>query len=150
VISVRDSKDWASLCGIIGKGEWATYDLDQIKTRRQEVDVAVGSWTKELTKQEAARILQSMNIPAGPVNTTPETIFYPPIRYRELYRWVTHPYGGIAPVPSMPAKFSKTPFPIDYEPTHAVGGDNDYVYRKLLGLSDLAIKELEEKQIIRA
>jgi crotonobetainyl-CoA:carnitine CoA-transferase CaiB-like acyl-CoA transferase len=112
--------------------------------------MAISSWTKAQTKQEVARRLQSMNIPAGPVNTTPETIYYPPIRYRELYKWVIHPYGGIAPVASMPSKFSRTPFPNDYEPTHAVGSDNDYVYRTLLGLSPTAIKELEEKQIIKA
>lgn len=150
LISVRNKKDWGALCGLIGRDEWLANSFDEIKTNRQEVDVAISSWTKVQTKQEAARQLQSMNIPAGPVNTTPETIYYPPIRYRELYKWVIHPYGGIAPVASMPAKFSKTPFPNDYEPTHAVGGDNDYVYRTLLGLSPTDIKELEEKQIIKA
>lgn len=152
VISINNKPDWAKLCGIIGKREWLDdeqfHDPSRLEANRKEVDAAITSWTTKRSKEEASRFLQNLNIPAAPVNNTVETIYYPLLRHRGLYKWIEHPYGAIAPTPRMPANFTKTPLLEAFEPARAVGADNHYVYHDLLGLSESRIKALEDKKII--
>lgn len=153
VLSIRNQTEWATLCHIIGKEEWLKDERFSQPTRleanREEVNAAITDWTTKRTKHEAARFLQNINIPAAPVNNIAETIFDPQLRHRGLYKWIEFPYGAVAPTPHMPVKFTKTPFPEDYQPPKAVGADNYYVYHDLVGLSESGVKELEDKKIIK-
>jgi len=153
VLSIRNQVDWSKLCGIIRKKDWLNdkqyNEPSRLEAKREEVDTAISAWTIGHSKEDIARFLQNSNIPAAPVNNTAEAIFYPPLRHRRLYKWVEHSYGAIAPIPSMPVNFTRTPSPEVYHPAGAVGADNHYVYGELLGLTESRIKELEDKKIIK-
>ena len=152
VLSIRNQAEWANLCSLIGKEDWLSDERfnqpSRLEANRQEVDAAITAWTTQRTKEDAVRFLQTLNIPAAPVNNIAEVIFDPQLRHRGLYKWIEYPFGAIAPVPHMPVKFTKTPFPEVYKPAKAVGADNYYVYGQLLGFSEWRIKRLEDKKII--
>jgi len=152
VLSVRNQKEWANLCGLLHKEDWLTdgrfSQPSKLEANRREVDMAISAWTIQRNKKDATQFLQSLNIPSAPINNIVETIFDQQLRHRECYKWIEYPFGATAPTPRMPVKFTKTPLPEVYEPAKAPNADNYYVYGQLLGFSESHIKELEANKII--
>ena len=91
--------------------------------------------------------LQQAGVPAGPF-LEPSRLFHDPHLRQGGYftRLRTHD-GTWRDLPGIGWRFDGGPAPC-VAPAPALGRDNDYVYRDLLGLSDAEIAQLAEEQII--
>jgi len=92
-------------------------------------------------------MLQQAKIPTGPVLDAKELVEDPHLADRGFFETVTHPEAGTHPYVGMYAKMSKTPGSIR-KPAPCLGEDNQYVFEKILGLSEEEIDQLEADGII--
>ena len=67
----------------------------------------------------------------------------PHLRERGFFEPLTQEDCGTHLYPTVPWKFTRTPLHLSLPPCR-LGGDNEYVYKTLLGLSDEEYAELEK------
>jgi crotonobetainyl-CoA:carnitine CoA-transferase CaiB-like acyl-CoA transferase len=144
-IAVTSDEEWSSFRLALGEPRWASAaELQTLAGRKAAEDVLeahIAVWTAGLTKYEATQILQSAGVPAGPVLMPGEVVDEDPqLREREFLRLVEHeilgPFGHQVP----PFKLSATP--AQPRPAPAMGADNEYICKQLLGMNDEAYLDL--------
>jgi benzylsuccinate CoA-transferase BbsF subunit len=91
-------------------------------------------------------ILQREGVAAAPVYTIEERDADLHFRERNLFEEVNHPEYGKAIIYNTPWRFDKLQGEIF--PTPSLGQHNDYVFKDLLGLSDIEINQLKEGKVI--
>ena len=146
-IAVTTDDEWQSLCEIIGRQDLAADDAQGRRRRQREVDAAITDWTQQRDDYEAMHILQNAGISAAPY-LNPQRVFTDP-QLREGDFFSTHTAGDGKPhdLPALGWRFEGGPGPrITAAPV--LGQHNDYVYGKLLGLSDEEVARLIEERII--
>jgi crotonobetainyl-CoA:carnitine CoA-transferase CaiB-like acyl-CoA transferase len=148
-ISITNDHEWISLTQILGHPE-LTNDprfstAEGRYTHHDEIDSHIRSWTYEQDLLGAFHMLQEAGIPAGPqfdddmLITDPHVIArqsVKPLAGRDVgsYLHISHAVRGIPQ-----AWWRASP---------GLGEDNEYVYRKLLGLDDDEFERLQELGII--
>lgn len=151
-IAVTTDEEWESFRRALGNPQWAALPefatLAGRKAAEDEIESHVSAWTAQYTKYEAAQILQSAGVPAGPVQTPEEIVDKDPqLREREFLKTVDHailgPFGHQVP----PFKLSGTP--AQPRPAPAMGADNDYICTQLLSLQDEDFVELLVNDVLR-
>ena len=150
-IAVFDANQWTAFCGAAGHPEWRADarfgDITARQANRAALDELVASWSREQDADEAVALLQSVGIPASVSATALDLISDPQLRHRGAYFGLDDPIAGERLAMSLPVVFSDVaerrtspaPFP---------GRDNDYVYKTILGLSDVDYAHLEASGII--
>lgn len=146
-ISVGSDEEWAGLRRAMGDPEWARADeYADLLGRHQHhdaLDAGIATWTRTLPPQEAAARCQAAGVPAGALLDEPNTYADPHLRAREFWLTLSHPeVGGPYEYPGHLWKYGATPLRHDRH-APALGEDNEYVYKQLLGLSDAEYAELE-------
>ena len=97
---------------------------------------------------ELLAYLEEQRIPAAPVLSPEEAMVHPHFTERGMVRQVVDPDFGEITVTGLPAKFSSIEIP-DNEPVPPfLGQHNREVLFELLGMSDSAISELEQRGIL--
>jgi crotonobetainyl-CoA:carnitine CoA-transferase CaiB-like acyl-CoA transferase len=144
-LTVRTDAEWQALCGVLHRPDLArAADLQDAAGRRarhDELDTAIGAWSRELDHYEAARQLQAAGVPAAPVLANWELLSDPHLFARGFYVPVPHPEVGVLPFPGMPWRFSRTPGAVrGGAPCFAE--HNALVFRDLLGLIDDEVRAL--------
>lgn len=138
-IAVTSNAEWLALAGALGSPTWALdpelRTLAGRKAREDELEARLSEWSAPFNKHEAARVLQAAGVPAGPVLLPGEVVDEDPqLRAREFLKTVDHailgPFGHQVP----PFKLCGTP--ANPTPAPAMGADNEYVCRELLGMSE--------------
>ena len=133
-ISVGDDDEWAGLLDVIGAtGDLRVADLGSRREHQDDIDTLISEWTSGQDVYIAFHALQSAGVPAGPVVT--DSLFFEDahVRAREWLRPLTttdvgthlhagHPYRGV------PLAWRRG--------SPALGEDNEYVYKAVLGVSD--------------
>ena len=97
-----------------------------------------GSWLTALEKR---------GIPAGPINTVDDVLSDDYAVERELVRTLPHERGSRVPTVANPVRFSKTPVEYRSAPPQ-LGEHTDVVLAELLGMDEIAIRELRDCGII--
>lgn len=150
-IAVADDGEWESLCHAMGRPELA---MDERFSRSEgrlknekELDRIVGDWTKDKDAYDLMKLLQNTGIAAAPSLSSEGLFNDPHVRQRDVFRQVKHPVVGEDWVIAPPWKLSATPAEIR---RHAplLGEHNEYVFGRLLGMSQKEIKELEKDHVI--
>ena len=145
VIAVFSDEEWQSFCRALDNPEWAKdAKFSTMLARKEnelELDRLVGEWTKRFTPQEVMIKMQSAGVAAAVVETCQELYNDLQLQHREHFREVEHPEIGKYHCEAPAFKLSKTPANIN-RPAPCLGQHNEYVYTKLLGLSDREFKEL--------
>ena len=104
-------------------------------------------WVKNYTAKEVIKILDSNSVPADIVNNIDDLAVNPHMLQREAIIKFNDPEYGDVLVPGIVPKLKNFPGKIKF-----LGGNlgeyNQEVYKNFLGLSDMEIKELEEKEVI--
>ena len=90
--------------------------------------------------------LQSMNVPAGPINDLADVFADPQVQHREMYLEMPHPTLGAIKQTGLPLKFSRTPGGLDLPPP-LLGEHNDQILRSL-GYTEAEIADMAEKAVI--
>ena len=150
-IAVRHKAEWQALCGVIGRPDLAVaHGLDTAAGRRayqDDIDAAITAWTKGQDDYEAMHRLQQAGVPAGPF-LEPSRLFHDPhLRQGGYFTRLQTRDGTWRDLPGVGWRFDGGPSP-RLAPAPALGQDNEYVYRDLLGLSEAEIDRLVEEHVI--
>ncbi len=113
---------------------------------QQEIDDAIGEWTKTLSVEEVLEAMESARVPAGPINSVADMMADPHFEARGLFETVD---AGGAPlrIPAILPKLRDTPGGTTWAGP-PVGSHNDDVFGELLGLSADERRELANRGVI--
>jgi crotonobetainyl-CoA:carnitine CoA-transferase CaiB-like acyl-CoA transferase len=148
-VSVPDEATWRSLAAVIGgsgladEGRFA--DGAARRANHDELDQLISAWTASHPTMEAFHLLQSAGIPAGPLLDDELLANDPHMKERGWSRPLEsgdvgthlHPGQAFSGVAQAWTRGSPT-----------LGEDNEYVYKKLLGLSDQEYRRLEAEKML--
>ena len=138
VITIYDNEEWATLCDVIGAPDLVDdaglSSPEGRRSRQEEIDARIASWTRTQGPDAAMNILQRRGIPAGAVMNQADAFADPHIRGREFFQEAFQEDCGAHLYPGPLYKMSETPLGIRRGPV-MFGQDNEYVYRELLGYS---------------
>jgi crotonobetainyl-CoA:carnitine CoA-transferase CaiB-like acyl-CoA transferase len=146
--------DWRKLLVAIGREELRQdprfSNILSRREHREDVDAIVQHWIGERTVAEAVTHLQEHQVPASPVLSPPELLQDEHLAAREMVVDLAHPLHG--PMPGvkgigMPIKFVHHPLNFDH-PAPALGGHNEEIYGRLLGLDSAKLQVLREQGVI--
>lgn len=138
-IAVFSDEEWKSFCTAAGHPEW-TKDpgfatLTARKQNEDELDKLVAEWTSNFTAEEVMTKMQSLGVPAGVVQNGKDIHQDPQLEHRRHFWVFNHPEAGAYKADSFPFKLSKNPAEPRL-PAPCLGEHNEYVYTKILGMSD--------------
>lgn len=148
-ISVGSDDEWAGLRRAMGPdAAWATDDrFNTIAGRiahHDEIDDRIAQWTASLDDDDVFRRCQAERVPAGPVLDEADAYGDPHLRARRFFSELDSPDTGIHEYPAHAFRWSGPPMAWD-RPSPALGADNDYVYREVLGVDDARYRELDSE-----
>ena len=139
VISIRSDADWRNAAIVLGRPELAD-DLrfatgESRAANRRELIAQLSAWTGIHTPLQAAEALQAAGVPAGPMNRPPDIPEDPQLRWRNVFRDMTHPLiDHPLPAETGPAPFRNIP-PAPQRPAPVLGENTRDICGKVLGMS---------------
>ncbi|MBI2849809.1 MAG: CoA transferase [Chloroflexi bacterium] len=151
-ISVFTDAEWKSFCKVIGSPKLATdpkfATLLARKANEGELDKLVSEWTKTRDQVDVMNLMQAAGVPAGLCETNEYQMEVDPqLKARKYFYEITDSEGETQRGnPGVQFTLSKTP--IERHIGSEMGGDNEYVYKEVLGLSDAEIAQLMEEKVI--
>jgi benzylsuccinate CoA-transferase BbsF subunit len=149
-IAVETEAQWRALLEVMGQPPWALdarfADAYQRRRHEDELDRRIEAWTAGWDNFELMRRLQEHGVPAMPAMDDRQVWTDPHFLAREDTVRVDHPIKPET-IAGYHWKFSKTPPRIRHV-THAIGQDNDYVFRTILGLSEDEVLLLQRERVI--
>ncbi len=145
-ITIANQEQWARLCELLKKPEWAQDPRFQSASMRAEhhdlIDAAIEAWTVSRDVFEVMEILQDTEIAAGVVQTTEDQFQRDPhLAERNYFEEIPHQTKGSVIAPGIPLGLTATPGRTS-DAGAAVGRDNAYVLEEIMGLSEEEISQL--------
>ena len=145
VIAVFTDAEWDAFCQVIGNPQW-TKDprfatILGRKRNEDELNELVATWTVDFTPEEVMTRMQQAGVAAAVVAMAEDLYHDPQLEHRHHFWTMEHPEMGTYHPDSPAFKLSRTPS----QPTRCspiIGRDNEYVYTKILGISDKEFVEL--------
>ena len=111
-----------------------TLDRAARQAAHDQIDQAIGRWTRARSPWNATRLLQSRGIIAAPVSDGRDLVEDPHLEARDFWAEMDHADVGLRRYPGIPIKLSETPATYRLPPPR-FGEHNDEIYRGLLGMS---------------
>ncbi|HEX7475746.1 MAG TPA: CoA transferase [Dehalococcoidales bacterium] len=149
-IAVSNQKEWKALCKVMGNPDWtkrAEFSDELSRWNNQErLEEHLKVWTRQLGSYEIAEMLQKVGIPAAASLSTKQCTHDQHLAAREFFIRTEHPVLGKVTLTGLPFKFSDSPQG-NYARAPLLGEDNEYVFGKLLGLSEEEIKQLTDEKV---
>ena len=145
VISVSSDQEWQAFCKVIGSPEW-TKDakfatLPGRLANEDELNRLVGEWTVNFAAEEVMTLMQAAGISAGVVETNEELHNDPQLKHRQYFWHKNHSEIGPFAHDGQAFILSKTPYQVRWSGP-CLGEHNEYVYTKVLGMSEKEYDEL--------
>lgn len=145
VINVRSDEDWARLRAAMGEPAWAARpELDTVEGRmrhRDELDAALGAWTRERTDREVVSLLQRHGVPAGMALYATDLLEDPHLVARGFLRPVDQPPLGRITLEGPAFRGTRLAEPV-IRPAPLLGEHTRAVCREVLGMGDGEIDRL--------
>ena len=152
IVACAGDEEWQGMVRVIGKPSWAADGKFATHTARKqhrgELDQKFSQWTRKYTAKQVFRLLQEAGVAAG-IPSSGEDLFHDiHLRARgqvvetEGQPWGKITHHGLPGIPSLSAADAARPAPW-------IGAHNDYVFGKILGLSNQSIEELKEVEAIK-
>jgi crotonobetainyl-CoA:carnitine CoA-transferase CaiB-like acyl-CoA transferase len=143
-IAVGDDAEWASLCAVLARQDWARQypDAEARRAARADIDAAIAAWTRQRSSRAAFEALQAAGVPAMAVMTNEALATDPHLAARRVFVDIEHPEIGRTRVMRAPWVFSKLDIELRHGPL--IGQDNDYVLQTILGMSPGERAEVSE------
>lgn len=137
-ISIFTELEWEAFCRALGSPDWTKDEkfasFQGRKQNEEELDKLIEQWTIGFTPEEVMALLQDAGVPAGVVKTNKELFEDPQLEHRGYFQQVAHSEIGPCYQQGWPVKLSESP--ISIRPAPCLGEHNEYVYTRILGLSD--------------
>jgi crotonobetainyl-CoA:carnitine CoA-transferase CaiB-like acyl-CoA transferase len=138
-IAVRNDREWRSLCSALGHPPWtreARFATALSRVRhRDELHALLEGWTSQLPAGEVMSRLQQAGIAAGAVQNAADLAQDPQLEHRGQAVWLDHPEVGTQRYDAPAVQLGASPAQLRPVPT--MGQHNAYVFRELLGLSEV-------------
>jgi crotonobetainyl-CoA:carnitine CoA-transferase CaiB-like acyl-CoA transferase len=129
-------------------GKDPRFKSDWERSRNSDpLDELITPWISSKKVEEIISLLEKAGVPCARVNTISQACSEPQYREREIFVDMEH--GGTGKIPTLGVilKLSETPGNIR-KGAPAVGEDNGFVYRELLGYEDSELVQLKQEGII--
>jgi benzylsuccinate CoA-transferase BbsF subunit len=148
-IAVRDDAEWLRLCEAMGRADLAVRsDLRTEPGRRaaeDEIEAAIQQWTVHEDAWSIAQRLQSLGIPASPVEDIADLVEHDP-GMRDYFVTFAHPEGTDILVQHEPLIWDGERLPLTRAPLF--GEHNEEVFKNLLGHSEESMAEFIVERVI--
>jgi len=147
-IAVATDEEWAGLTTAMGTPAW-TEPLSSLDARLAALDdlhEKLAAWTQGFDDHELSKMLQSHGVAASPVLNVADLLDDPHYKARGTFVEVTHPLGFEETIYGAYVKMSRSEPKV--EPGPAIGRDNEYVFKNLLGLGEEEYTRLVDAKII--
>lgn len=148
-IACRNDADWSRLATLPGgpiDPAHAASTLAERLADADSLDATIAGWTAERRKFEVQAILRAAGIPCSAVQKPQERTDQDPDT-ADLWPVVTHKAMGEVRVDGLPVRFSATPWHME-SGAALLGGDNEDVFGRLLGLSPAEVAKLAEEGVV--
>jgi formyl-CoA transferase len=119
---------------------------DRVKHRKELVPL-LEKMTRKKTKGEWIKLLETANVPCGPINNFKEVFENEQVIARNVQIHVPHPSVGDMKLVASPMKLSKTPTEVRMAPP-TLGQHTSEILRERLHLDDETISQLHQKGVI--
>ena len=147
-IAVFSDQEWERLLDLMGRPDWSRdHKFSTLLSRcehTEDLDKHMALWTAGFEPRPLMELLQANGITAGVVHDQRGVYEDPQLNSRGHFSHLEHPVLGRYHVEVPAAHLSETPARMR-KAAPTLGGDNDYVYLEVLGLSqdeyDLLIAE---------
>jgi benzylsuccinate CoA-transferase BbsF subunit len=150
-LAVADDKEWKSLCRLMGNPDWTKKEefSDELSRweNQAELDKRLSDWTRRYGAYELTAILQKAGIAATPSFSTKQLTHDKHLEARGFFRQPNHAVLGNKVLAGLPIRFSGYSG-MNYQTPPLLGEHNDYVFGKLLGLSQDEIRQLTEEKVL--
>jgi len=147
-ITITNDEEWQGFCRAIGNPAWTKDDRFSNSLSRyqnhNELDRLIEEWTINYDNYYIMYALQKEGVPAGPVMDEKDAYSDPHLRVRGFFNELTHPVCGTHLYPGIAWKMSKTPNQLKLPPP-CLGEHNEYVYKRVIGVTDEEYAELERE-----
>ncbi len=144
-IACTTEEQWRSLCGVAGHPQWADdARFASFEARQQHavaLDATLSAWTVERDTRDIVLPLQAAGVPAHRVVSSADAFADPQLKFRGHFVTVDDAAMGRVPVEDSRLRFSHAKAKVTRSGP-AIGEDNDYVLREILGMDDEAIADL--------
>jgi len=134
-LAVGNDKQFVRLCDVIDRPEWSsderfTTNAARVANRDKLIPLLKSIFTLRRV-DEWLSLLESAEIPCGPINTLDKAFANPQVAAREMLVTMEHPTIGDLPLVGSPLKFSATP--VEYQlPPPRLGEHTDEIMRAVL------------------
>lgn len=138
IVAVGNDRQFRAMCealGLINLPDDDRYrrNADRLKNRESLVEVLSARFEEE-ERDTWLKLLKSVGVPCGPIQSIPEALEDPHIRAREMVFSLPHSSGASAPQVANPIKFSRSS--IDYlRAPPALGEHTETILKNELGKS---------------
>lgn len=147
VLAVGNDGQFAKLCRVLGKPEWATDTRFSTNPGRVGANAELtallsetfGQWTREAI----VTALDEAGVPAAPINTIDQVFADPQLQHRQMLQHLPHPLAGTVPQVVSPIRFQDAPLRFERAPP-LLGQHTEEVLREL-GLDDTARAALADE-----
>ena len=114
---------------------------------RSELDPLLQKMVLKKTKKEWIELLDTANVPCGPINNFKEVFENEQVIAREIKMEMPHPTAGKVNLVRSPMRLSETPV-VENRPPPLLGEHTQEILQEKLGLTELQIKSLKDQGII--
>lgn len=140
-LAVRTDEQWRALAEVSGIDAALGASIGERLANREVIDAKLCEFLGAFDQYEAVRLLQSIGVPAAPILHNWQLHSDPHLFARQAFVHIEHPDTGVLPYPGFPWRFSATPGTVRHAAPQ-FGEGNDYVFRRLLGLSEADVAGL--------
>ncbi len=152
VVSIPSDDEWRRAADLVDHPGWI--DDPRFATgearlaHRGELVELISAWTRSRTPARAAELLQSVGVPAGPMNRPPDILEDSQLVARKLFSDMVHPLiERPLPTETGPAPFRNIP-PAPQRPAPMPGQDTVAICRDLLGMSAAQTERLIDERVL--
>ena len=151
VIAVGNDAQFARLCGVLALAELAAdpsfaSNKQRVLNRRELIETLSAVTVTHPTDHWVAA-LESVGVPAGPINNLDAVFADPQVRARGMRVEIPHPVAGTVSLVANPLRLSETPVTYRSAPP-PLGAQTREVLIERLGLSAADVEELGAKGIV--
>ncbi|MGE4650664.1 MAG: CoA transferase [Myxococcota bacterium] len=152
VIAVENEEQWRALCQALKQPGWehdARFaDMAARIDHADALDALISEWSAQRVDYEVMELLQASGVPAGVVQHTEDLLERDPQHAsRAFFETIPHMKKGTVIASGVPLGLTENPGHTPHA-GEAIGQDNEYVFRDLLGLSDSEFSAASERGAI--
>jgi crotonobetainyl-CoA:carnitine CoA-transferase CaiB-like acyl-CoA transferase len=138
-LTVCDDAGWQALCAVLGRADWAAdprfATAEGRRANHDQLDRLIAEETRGRDARDLPHALQARGVAAGPVMDARDAYHDEHLRTRGMFRRMLQVDCGERDWVGPFIRDEQGPVPM-HRPPVAMGEDNEFVYKQILGYSD--------------